>query len=216
MSKSGVRMFTLVAVVGVGLVGALSVVGVRVSRQARRPRPASLRVVENAEAPAPVVRARHDYDQPAHAGESAGQGAMLPSIAADVAREAARQGSREGVGVAPGEGQRRLRHGDPTLEGYREPDPRQRVLKQQLESVLAHHPSVELAFVNCDQPDCRARAEARDLISLKSFIKDASALASSMKIHVETHTSAFNGTSYRVDLEGPPPPASAAVPSPGG
>ncbi|HXI60766.1 MAG TPA: hypothetical protein VNO55_32120, partial [Polyangia bacterium] len=137
---------------------------------------------------------------------------MLPSIAASVAREAAREGS----GPAAGEGQRRLRHGDPTLEGYREPDPRQRVLKQQLESVLAHHPSVELAFVNCDQPDCRARAEARDLISLKSFIKDASALASSMKIHVETHTSAFNGTSYRVDLEGPPPPATAALPSPGG
>jgi hypothetical protein len=213
-------MFTLVAVVGVGLVGALSVVGLRVSQQARRPRPAPSRVVENAEAAAPVVRARNDYDQPAQAGESAGQGAgqgaMLPSIAADVAREAVREGSREGVGVAAGEGQRRLRHGDPTLEGYREPDPRQRVLKQQLESVLAHHPSVELAFVNCDQPDCRARAEARDLISLKSFIKDASALASSMKIHVETHTSAFNGTSYRVDLEGPPPPASAAVPSPGG
>jgi hypothetical protein len=211
-------MFTMVAVVGVGLVGALSVVGLRVSQRGRRPQPAPSSVAaENGEAPAPVVRVRTDYDQPAPTGESAGQrageGAMLPRIAAEVARE----GSREAVGAAGGE-QRRYRHGDPSLEGYREPDRRQRVLRQQLESVLAHHPSVELAFVNCDQPDCRARAEARDLASLKSFIKDASALASSMKMHVETHTSAFNGTSYRVDLEGPPPPASAAAvaPTPGG
>jgi hypothetical protein len=206
MSKSGIRLLSLVALVGSILVGALYLFGTRAVEHARRP-PARMKAPPRVAPDVPVFTDQEPQTETPPSVAAAPRLPLLPAIAADRPMNVWNQPAE--IPAAAGSPAAVERQG--RSEARPMPDSRNLVMRSQLQAVLARHPNVELAFVTCRDADCLARAEAHDLATLKAFILEATAAPARLKAEVHEQSTAFNGTVYRVDLEGAP-----TAPAPGG
>lgn len=77
----------------------------------------------------------------------------------------------------------------------------QRTVQERMDGAVSRNPGSDVAFVDCAEKPCRARAEAKDLETLTSFLRDLSGTYDGhVRAELRERLDPFMGRSFQADL----------------